>query len=873
VKLKIKSFVEQYLRDYPIKEIKITNKCYDLRIFSKYEEKGSFDSFLLVEVNKDELNTLLEINDSSPRIGFFLHNDQLIIKDYLRNFITRKALQKIDARYLSKIKRAITKPNINNFYKLFDRNDAIEDFYIIYKNSRDFLRRNLKCVEGEIQQSEIIDKFMMQMLTFWYLQEKGFFNKDSSYFITKFKEIQAKKANPEFKYYHEFLYYFFEKISIPSDHQNKVVKLGDIAVIGLTIPILDNKEFRVVRLPDECFFQENLTEKIIKTLPKRVTFDIPLLNLLESRDWTEGNFDEFILGAIFEKLMTEDPNKRKKTGSYYTPEEITTYICKKTIEDYLVDRINRKNGEYFSSLDSILASRSIELVNSLLDEVKVLKILDPAVGSGHFLDSAISVLIAIYQEIRLIYKELKLKKSLNVLIKGKNSESKSINLLEVKDNEEFEYLLKFSTIFPNNIYGVDINPHAIKIAQNRLVMSLAKHYNCNSHVNVLFPLTYLNLKTGNALISNYELKKESIDEKVDYKVFNWLSEFPAVFKNGSGFNIVIGNPPYVNPSDVDYWHLLKGSKNLYDAFIRLSIDLLAEDGRLGFIHPNSAYCQPKFRKLREFLHENVEDLTVINFAIRPQPVFKGVMQRIAITICSKNKINCTKVKTSRYLRLNKSNRYALLGNPPVFDSSDVAWNFDNFIPKIGNELDHRIFKKVFSNRLTIREVIDKNSGIKLYYHDSGESYWTKLVTDEPKGIRNGKKVRASHWNKIQVIEDYSQFIICYINSTLFYWLWLTISDCRDLTLETLMQAPVPDIQLITTDVAVDLEFHAVELMKCYANSSKYVEKRKGYFSLEFKVNKCKALVNAIDRIVGEIFGLNQDEINYLIDYDKDMRTG
>ena len=62
-------------------------------------------------------------------------------------------------------------------------------------------------------------------------------------------------------------------------------------------------------------------------------------------------------------------------------------------------------------------------------------------------------------------------------------------------------------------------------------------------------------------------------------------------------------------------------------------------------------------------------------------------------------------------------------------------------------------------------------------------------------------------------------------------------------------------------------------MECYQKNSSYVEKRKGYKSLEFKVNRCKMVVNEIDRIMGEIYGLTDDKVDYLIKYDEDMRMG
>jgi hypothetical protein len=378
-----------------------------------------------------------------------------------------------------------------------------------------------------------------------------------------------------------------------------------------------------------------------------------------------------------------------------------------------------------------------------------------------------------------------------------------------------------------------------------------------------------NEKLDEKFVEEHSIKHEDLKE---IKTFHWIFEFPEVFLDRGGFGVVVGNPPYVELNEVGYGYLLTESKNLYDEFMRTSINMLIPNGRFGFIHANSAYCQPKYKALRSFLKENTDDLIIINFAIRPQPIFKGVMQRTAITICRKDKDGAKRVKTSRYIRLTEENRNKILSNPPIYDSSQFAWNFGDFVPKIGNEFDYRIFKKLFDNAKNLEDILDKKSGFSLFYHDSGESYWTKALNYEPKGIRDGKEVRASHWFGINVNPKYVDFVLCVINSTLFYWFWLTISDCRDLTQNVLKQLPIPSDSAFSSRILKELKETSTKLMNCYQKNSYYVEKRKGYKSLEFKVNRCKRGVNEIDRLVGQIYGLTDDEVEYLVKYDEEMRT-
>lgn len=987
--------IKKGLGNYRVKQVSISDKPYDLYVFSEDEDLNLFEGFLFAEITeKSELSHLISryrapVSGYVPRLSFFLYKNQLIIKDYRKNRLIRKTLQKVNKSFISKLKKALTDPDESNFNKLFDRTDIIEEFWILYKKSRDYLLENIKGFSDEDERIAFVDNLMMQMLTLWYLQEKRFFDGDTSYFITKFKNMGQKKLFGGFKNYYEFLTHFFEIIGNNVGNQyHEDDSLGEVVVLGPAIFLNGNIDQAAITIPDRCFYKEGMTDTLINTPPKKAGADVPLFNLFESRDWTEGNIDDFVLGAIYEKLITHI--ERKKLGAYYTPREITEYICKNTIEPYLIDQVNCETGSDFKSIDEIAGSDDKEILLHLFDSLKEIKILDPAVGSAHFLADAIEVLLGVYEKIWDLAKEMGLRRGLEITAADERGRLKNINLLEISDRDQFKIYIKFFIILSKNIYGVDINQSAINVARARLFLSIAKHFDVGKGCFIRFPNVHFNLRTGNSLIGYVRMDEDSgvkqstfdmfvgekeavyaaepirvVSELGDYLsetartlgmdgdilneigglngilsmerigwaefervlrvkekliriliaslnseqaiplndlvksitalfsgklderfareheigldaleeigTFHWGMEFPEVFLKRGGFDVVVGNPPYVELTEVGYGFLLPESRNLYDEFMRSSINMLLPNGRFGFIHANSAYCQPKYEVIRTFLKENTDDLTIINFAIRPQPVFKGVMQRTAITICRKDDNGTKRVKTSRYIRLTEENRNKILDDPPVYDSSRFAWKFSDFVPKIGNEFDYRIFKKLFDNNKSLEDILDRKSGFPLFYHDSGESYWTKALNYEPKGIRDGKEVRASHWFGIKVNPKYADFVLCLINSTLFYWFWLSISDCRDLTQKALKQSPIPSDSAFSSKILEELKEVSSKLMECYQKNSSYVEKRKGYKSLEFKVNRCKDLVNEIDRIMGEIYGLTDDEVDYLIKYDEEMR--
>jgi len=513
MKSEVEKVIEKELKDYPSRTIRISDREYPLFVFLEDEDLNLFEGFVVAKVkDKSELSALRKyrppVSGYVARFSIIFYKDQLLIEDYRRNKSIRKTLSKINKTFIRKLKKALTDPKEENFNKLFDRSDVIEEFYILYKKSRDYLLANIKGISDDEKREEFVDNFMMQMLTLWYLQERGFFNGDKSYFITKFKEMAQKKLVGGFNSYYDFLNYFFEKISDYSDSQyyeDKIV--GRVVVVGPAVFINGEHSAEAISIPDKCFYKEGMTEILINTPPKRVSDDVPLLNLFESRDWTEGNIDEFVLGAIYEKLITY--MERKKLGAYYTPEEITSYICKNTIEPYLIDRINEKFGRSFESIDEIIEAGNREMLLYLFEQLREIKILDPAVGSAHFLESAINVLIDIYEKVWEKTKELKINK-LEIIASDEKGRIKKINLMEISNEERFKLYVKFFIILSRNIYGVDINPSALKVARARLFLTLAKHFRVGKDKDIFirFPNVHFNLRPGNSLIGYVELERE-----------------------------------------------------------------------------------------------------------------------------------------------------------------------------------------------------------------------------------------------------------------------------------------------------------------------------------------------------------------------------
>jgi len=251
-----------------------------------------------------------------------------------------------------------------------------------------------------------------------------------------------------------------------------------------------------------------------------------------------GKMYEQYLGNILKATpkrakLEESEIHRKEQGVYYTPPYIVDYIVRNTV------------GEYIKTHTS--------------EEIRKVRILDPACGSGSFLMRA-------YKELENYWtKELKLKEG---------------DLRQTKwdiENSELFYSIK-TEILKNNIFGVDLDPKAVEIAQLNLLLQI-------SEKGEKLPLLQNNIKVGNSLID---------DPSITDKAFKWEEEFPEIMKEG-GFDIIIGNPPYVRiqnlkDSEIEYFNnnFKSAFKNydIYVLFVEKSLKLLRPNGDLGFIIPS-----------------------------------------------------------------------------------------------------------------------------------------------------------------------------------------------------------------------------------------------------------------------------------------------
>lgn len=319
-----------------------------------------------------------------------------------------------------------------------------------------------------------------------------------------------------------------------------------------------------------------------------------------------------LLGHIFEQAINDidaakkgnmNSSKRKKDGIFYTPASITSYLLNETLQSWLTDAYReigldrepsfteKDYDEYRKYYITTSSKRSkpnkkakavslyVSKLEKLEDKIKSIKIIDPAVGSGSFLTQALENLESLLDQIKNTIDGITLQPS-----------------FPTPDTE----------ILSNNLFGVDINKESVEIAKLSLWLRTA---------NKNKPLTTLdnNLKVGNSIID---------DSNVVNNAFVWSKEFEKIFKENRGFDIVLGNPPYVTSNKTmsdkeknyykNHYSMSQYQENLYRVFTEKGFNLLKTGGWFGFIVPKTWFSNTYFAKMRAFLREKTTHLKVID---------------------------------------------------------------------------------------------------------------------------------------------------------------------------------------------------------------------------------------------------------------------
>jgi len=463
-----------------------------------------------------------------------------------------------------------------------------------------------------------------------------------------------------------------------------------------------------------------------------------------------------ILGRIYEKFLgskirltdghrakvEEKLEVRKAGGVFYTPEYIVEYIVNNTVANLVKDKAP--------------------------DEIKTIKIADPACGSGSFLIGVYGYLLDYHKK---WYSKNKSKK------KYKN------DWYETKDGEIVVSFSKRGEILKDNIFGVDIDKEATEVAIMSLYLKMLDEGYDKGQMDLFFvkgsilPDMTLNIKCGNSLIGesyfnqSYLNIEEEVQNRLEIKPFDWHREFSEIFDNG-GFDLIIGNPPYFSIDDTwgkkdpklsyikaNYTEVYNDKTDILFYFIQKAIHL--SKNKIGYIVSRAFLEAYKADKLRAFISNKKDIEQIIDF--RNYYVFEGVGITSLILILGEKD-----AQVSVCRKMKDDEEKPDLASFTTFDTVEIEQSqFSSDIWAMTNREDTGLLEKIDNGGQAIDSILVLGKGMET---GSNNVFGKRSLEDiEKLALNDGEffvRARNSHIEKYSIkkndeyllyIEDYDNF--------------------------------------------------------------------------------------------------------------------
>ncbi len=462
-------------------------------------------------------------------------------------------------------------------------------------------------------------------------------------------------------------------------------------------------------------------------------------------------------------------------------------------------------------------------------------------------------------------------------IRAGNSLVGFANYQEIKDTVDFDGINGQRALnFDDPMKQIDEKAQLVALAYKRFKDSQLVS---GSHKDIVSSKKDLQirLESLNDELNHYMAKKYGIDIEKEKKYekwlnthepFNWFVEFYDVIHNRGGFDVIIGNPPYViytkkdkttKKSTADVYKLINyktiEADNLYVFTIERSLKILNNKKILGMIVPLSILCATNMNVVRELLSYDLNTY-YSSYEIRPAKLFDGVDQRLTIFLSFKSispKIYSTKI--NRWASEHREYLFKSLFYTETVNDERI-WRFDN-------EMDYKIYKKI-QNHTPVKKYLAR-SRYNLHYRSAGLRYWIIFLND---GFGT---VSASNRQKSFDSKETSKFYMAVLNSNLYWWFYSVNFDMFNLTDSNIFDFPCNyDEKLNLISIATKLEEDLNNNKHRLITNKRNGEVNKSY---AFQKKKSKPIIDEIDKILAKHYGFTDEELDYIINYDIKYRMG
>ena len=353
-----------------------------------------------------------------------------------------------------------------------------------------------------------------------------------------------------------------------------------------------------------------------------------------------------------------------------------------------------------------------------------------------------------------------------------------------------------------------------------------------------------------------------------HKPFHWFIEFYGILKKG-GFDVMIGNPPYVEYSKVKKDYTIRGYEtescgNLFAYMLERCAPLGYSSSLVGMIVPISAFSTDRMIPLIKNLKHDSSALHIANFSWRPGKLFDGVNLQLSIVLQTLGKVY-PKIETTKYILWDSEAR------PELFSKIEFSVTKDErlagSISKLGTAEAVTVLKKLRSRSSQIGNSFVNRSTNKVFYRRGG-LYW-KVFVDFETGSSEEKIIYLR-----PEVDKYA--IIAVLSSNLWFWYFTITSDCRHLGKRDINTFSFDPREMSPTLYRnfCQLGREYVCNLKCNAELIVRVYKgKKAVECLNFRVKESKSIIDEIDRVLAQHYGFTDEELDFIINYDIKYRMG
>ena len=382
----------------------------------------------------------------------------------------------------------------------------------------------------------------------------------------------------------------------------------------------------------------------------------------------------------------------------------------------------------------------------------------------------------------------------------------------------------------------------------------------------------LNQQMFSRQLGGVEFTQEAYEAYLaSHQPFHWFAEYYQIIHGNGGFDVIIGNPPYVEYSKVKKFYTLENYTtlacgNLYAFVIERSFVLGKK--YLGYIVPSASIATPRMKQLSSFMLSHGGLWSSI-WDERPSKLFDGVDQQLAIHILYLDEVKKYYITQMRHWSASARDTLFNSINYQVYLRSDIL---TGVCPKVGSLLEMSIIRKISQADTLFSVVYDPNSGTLIYYKNAGGRYW-RQVKSYPTYFNSQKGQSSSTELAFSVQSKYKALVVCALSSSMFYLYWRVISNCRHLTSREFDVFRIPSVLKESKEIK-SLHQRFEKSLEANKKRTTTVNKSTGETTQDFYYLKLsKRIIDEIDKVLAKHYDFTEEELDFIINYDIKYRMG